>query len=55
MVSFSTFASTPGNYDKDGKTCFSDRLADATPFNIKYLKGFLASLKGQGKISKQVL
>ncbi|KAL9960894.1 hypothetical protein ACROYT_G034402 [Oculina patagonica] len=48
LVSFSTFASTPGNYDKDGKTCFSKRLADATPFNIKYLKGYVDNLKAQG-------
>ncbi|PFX25481.1 VWFA and cache domain-containing protein 1 [Stylophora pistillata] len=45
VVSFGTVASTPGKF---GKNCFSERLADATPLNLRYLEGYLESLKAQG-------
>ena len=49
MVSFSDEATTPTGYRNEGRDCHSERLADATPINIKYLDSYVESLSAGGK------
>ena len=49
MVSFSGEAATPTGYRDDGRDCHSERLADATPINIKYMVSYVDSLSAGGK------
>ena len=55
LVKFSSEAATPTGYNNDGRDCYSKRLADATPINIKYLKDFVDTLfaKGTWLLSKK--
>ena len=48
LVKFSSEAETPTGYNNDGRDCHSERLADATPINIKYLKDFVDTLFARG-------
>ena len=47
-MSFNTIASTPG--DAGGKSpCYSERLAQAVPSNVKNMKYFVDGLVPHGK------
>ena len=48
-MKFNGKASTPVEYDGDGRGCHSQRLADATPINIKYLEEFVETIFAEGK------
>ncbi|KAL9960914.1 hypothetical protein ACROYT_G034422 [Oculina patagonica] len=47
LVKFSHFAETPTGYN-DGRDCHSERLADATPINIKYLNNYVDTIFAGG-------
>ena len=49
IVKFNGQASTPVEYDGDGRGCHSQSLADATPSNIKYLEEYVDSIFANGK------
>ena len=48
-MKFNGKASTPVEYDGDGRGCHSQRLADATPINIKYLEEYVETIFAEGK------
>ena len=50
IVKFNGEASTPVEYDGDGRGCHSQRLADATPINIKYLEEYVETIFADGKV-----
>ena len=49
LVKFNSGASTPVEYDGDGRGCHGQRLADATPVNIKYLENYVDAIVAEGK------
>ena len=49
MVKFNGLASTPREYNGDGRGCYSEILSDATPINIKYLESYIDLITAQGK------
>ena len=48
-MKFNDQASTPYEYNKDGRGCHSQRLAAATPVNIKYLENYVDAIAANGK------
>ncbi|KAL9960908.1 hypothetical protein ACROYT_G034416 [Oculina patagonica] len=48
LVNFNIQAETPTGYNNDGRSCHSERLADATPINIKFLKDYVDGLFVRG-------
>jgi len=48
VVSFSNTVETPGSSSDDGKSCYSEGLADATPINLEYLQDYVKSLYANG-------
>ena len=48
-MKFNGQAATPVEYDGDGRDCHGQRLADATPINIKYLEEYVESIYANGK------
>ena len=49
LVKFGSAAATPTGYNNDGRSCHSERLSDATPINIKFLKDYVDTLFARGK------
>lgn len=48
VVKFNNLASTPREYNGDGRGCYSEILSDATPINIKYLESYIDLITAQG-------
>ena len=48
-MKFNDKASTPVGYDNDGRGCHSQRLASATPINIKYLESYVDAIIAESK------
>jgi len=48
VVKFNHVASTPTEHKGDGRGCHSQRLATATPINIKYLKDYVDAIEATG-------
>ena len=48
-MKFNGEASTPVEYGGDGRGCHSQRLADATPVNVKYLENYVDGIVAEGK------